>query len=264
MNIKKQKGFTLVEIAIVLVIIGLLLGGILKGQELINSARVRNLADQNSGIQAAYYGFIDRYRQVPGDWLNTSASQAIGVTVNLPTAVAGITGNGRVDNTLIEASAVWEQLAKSNFLGGGYTPAAAAPASAAAYVTDQVGPVNAFNGPLVLSRNQGFTGTNADRLNLHMGPNIPVSIARELDVKVDDGLPNTGVLRLTNSDTSSTTFDGAAGSTAAGEIFAGQSSTCSTDSGSNAAGTTDGDPADNTDIYDIFDDAQNCGQVFLY
>ena len=64
---RKQSGFTLVEIAIVLVIIGLLLGGILKGQELINSARVRNLADTTTGIQAAYYGFIDRYRRVPGD-----------------------------------------------------------------------------------------------------------------------------------------------------------------------------------------------------
>ncbi|MCH8163659.1 MAG: prepilin-type N-terminal cleavage/methylation domain-containing protein, partial [Proteobacteria bacterium] len=75
---KKQSGFTLVEIAIVLVIIGLLLGGILKGQELINSARVRNMADQNSGIQAAYFGFIDRYRQVPGDWAAPAAAQAIG------------------------------------------------------------------------------------------------------------------------------------------------------------------------------------------
>lgn len=41
---RRQSGFTLIEIAIVLVIIGLLLGGILKGQELINSARVKNLA----------------------------------------------------------------------------------------------------------------------------------------------------------------------------------------------------------------------------
>ncbi|MEX2353142.1 MAG: prepilin-type N-terminal cleavage/methylation domain-containing protein, partial [Gammaproteobacteria bacterium] len=48
LNRNKQSGFTLVEIAIVLVVIGLLLGGILKGQQLINSARVRNLADQNS------------------------------------------------------------------------------------------------------------------------------------------------------------------------------------------------------------------------
>lgn len=51
-NIRRQQGFTLVEMAIVLVIIGLLLGGILKGQELITSARVRNIADQNSGVQA--------------------------------------------------------------------------------------------------------------------------------------------------------------------------------------------------------------------
>ena len=264
MNLQKQKGFTLVEIAIVLVIIGLLLGGILKGQELINSARVRNLADQNSGIQAAYYGFIDRFRQVPGDWLNTNASQAIGVTVNQPTAAAANEGNGRVDNDLVEASAVWEQLSKSNFVGGGFTPVGAtAPANVGEYVTQQVGPVNAFNGPLVLTRNDGYTGTNADRLNLHMGPNVPVSIARELDVKVDDGLPNTGVLRLSNNATV-TTFNGTAGSTTAGEIFANQSSTCSTDTDTAAPGTTDGDPDDDTDIYDIFDDAQNCGQVFLY
>ena len=43
----KQGGFTLVEIAIVLVIIGLLLGGVLKGQELINSAKVKNMASQD-------------------------------------------------------------------------------------------------------------------------------------------------------------------------------------------------------------------------
>jgi len=266
MNINKQKGFTLVEIAIVLVIIGLLLGGILKGQELINSARVRNMADQNSGIQAAYYGFIDRYRQVPGDWLFTDASQAMGVTVNLPTAVVGQTGNGRIDNSLIEAGAVWEQLAKSNFLGGGFTPASAAGdvATVALYVSNAVGPINAFNGSLVLTRNQGYSGTSADRLNLHMGSNVPVTIARELDVKVDDGLPNTGVLRLTDSDGTVTTFDGAAASTASGEIFASQFATCSTVTAANAPTNTAGDGARTDDIYDIFDDAQNCGQVFLY
>ena len=87
----RQQGFTLVEIAIVLVIIGLLLGGILKGQELITSARVRNIADQNSGVQAAYYGFVDRFRQVPGDWPQTNAAQAI------PGVTTGGNGNGRLD-----------------------------------------------------------------------------------------------------------------------------------------------------------------------
>ena len=250
MKINNQTGFTLVEIAIVLVIIGLLLGGILKGQELINSARVRNLADQNSGIQAAYYGFIDRYRQVPGDWATAAATQAIGVTINV-----GGDGNGRIDNTVTEAAAAWEQLARSNFLGGGFTPATAAPANETAYATAQAAPVNAFNGILVLTRNQGYTGTRANRLNLHMGRNVPVNIARELDLKVDDGLPNTGVLRLTIADGTAAAFDPI--------NFAPQFAGCTTDAAAAAAGNAAGTNAA-TDIYDIFDDAQDCGQVFLY
>ena len=251
----KQQGFTLVEIAIVLVIIGLLLGGILKGQELINSARVRNLADQNSNIQAAYYGFIDRYRQVPGDWLFSQATQAMGIDVNLPTA-AGDTGNGRLDNTIMETAAVWEQLAKSQFLGGGFTPAAADPGDENTYVANQVGPFNVFNGALILSRNRGYTGAASVRLNLHMGRNVPVAIARELDVKVDDGLPNTGVLRLTNTDGTDTDFDT--------DQFAPSFDGCTVEAGANAAGLAHGDGVDVTDIYDIFDDFQDCPQVFVY
>ncbi len=254
MKINKQKGFTLVEIAIVLVIIGLLLGGILKGQELINSARVRNLADQNSGIQAAYYGFIDRYRQVPGDWPRLAAQQAIGVAIALPSAGAATEGNGRIDNTREEASAAWEQLAKSNFLGGGFTPAAAIPASEALYAA--VAPVNAFNGPLILSRNDGYTGIASQRLNLHVGRNVPVNIARELDLKVDDGLPNTGVLRLTTADGTATEFDTT--------NFAPQFATCTTTAAGAPGAAPAGDGTTVTDIYDIFDDAQDCSQVFLY
>ena len=83
MKSRKQSGFTLVEIAVVLVLIGLLLGGVLKGQQLISSARVRNMADQNSGIQAAYYGFIDRFRQVPGDMPAALACRAITAEVDV-------------------------------------------------------------------------------------------------------------------------------------------------------------------------------------
>ena len=248
---KKQSGFTLVEIAIVLVIIGLLLGGILKGQELINSARVRNMADQNSGIQAAYFGFIDRYRQVPGDWAAVAAAQAIGdATVTL-----GGNGNGRIDNTLAEAAAVFSQLSKSNFLGGGFTPATAAPATEALYISTVASPINAFNGPLVLTRNAGYSGTTSTRLNLHMGVNVPVSIARELDIKVDDGLPNTGVLRMTIPDGTVTTFDTIS--------FVTNVATCTTVTGAVAAGNAAGTGAA-TDIFDVFDDFQDCGQVFVY
>ena len=64
---KKAQGFTLVEIVIVLVIIGLLLGGILKGQEMITQAKIKNLIADFSGISAAYHGYQDRYRAIPGD-----------------------------------------------------------------------------------------------------------------------------------------------------------------------------------------------------
>ena len=80
----KQGGFTLIEIAIVLVIIGLLLGGVLKGQELINTARVRALNNSVDGVTAAWFSFQDRYRAFPGDY-----TQA---TVNLP-GIAAAAGN---------------------------------------------------------------------------------------------------------------------------------------------------------------------------
>ena len=60
MTKRKQSGFTLIEIAIVLVIIGLLLGGVLKGQELINSAKVKNLAGDFKNIPVFIYGYQDK------------------------------------------------------------------------------------------------------------------------------------------------------------------------------------------------------------
>ncbi len=66
-KVKKQSGFTLVEIAIVLVIIGLLLGGVLKGQELIESSKIKSMAKDLNGFSAMITSYQDRYRGVPGD-----------------------------------------------------------------------------------------------------------------------------------------------------------------------------------------------------
>jgi prepilin-type N-terminal cleavage/methylation domain-containing protein len=63
----KQTGFTLIELAIVLVIIGLLLGGVLRGQELINSARVKSLTRDFQNIQVYLYTYQDRFKAIPGD-----------------------------------------------------------------------------------------------------------------------------------------------------------------------------------------------------
>ena len=229
-----QRGFTLVEMAIVLVIIGLLLGGILKGQELITSARVRNIADQNSGVQAAYYGFIDRYRQVPGDWGATQAAQAI------PGVLTGGDGNGRLDGSgWTEALALWEQLSKSGFIQGNYTGGSTQPTQN----TPNLAPRNAFNGFLVLFNTADYedigSGSPSVKLNLVLGAGIPVNVLAELDRKIDDGLPRTGVLR--HAIASGATFSDIGQSTA----------DCV-----NSSATPP--------IWDIARNEQNCNGVYLY
>jgi prepilin-type N-terminal cleavage/methylation domain-containing protein len=66
MKQRKQTGFTLVEIAIVLVIIGLLLGGVLKGQAMIASARVKALTNEIKSINTMLFAYQDRFRAIPG------------------------------------------------------------------------------------------------------------------------------------------------------------------------------------------------------
>ncbi len=203
MKSRKQSGFTLVEIAIVLVVIGLLLGGILKGQQLINSARVRNLADQNSGVQAAYYGFVDRFRNLPGDMTCDSAIKAVGGAVSPDACVAtpnvGGNGNGRID-TIVEAGAVWAHLSVAGFLTGTYTGITP---NALAYTTGGVAaglvPPNAFQGPIMLAHSADYLEIAArgtiTRLAYSFGGNIPVPLLRDLDQKLDNGTAGTGVLR---------------------------------------------------------------------
>jgi len=62
-----ESGFTLVELAVVMVIIGVLIGGILKGQEMITNARITSTISQMNGLGAAYNGFIDQFNVQPGD-----------------------------------------------------------------------------------------------------------------------------------------------------------------------------------------------------
>lgn len=182
---RKQEGFTLIEIAIVLVIIGLLLGGVLKGQELITSARVRNLISQQDGIKAAYFGFLDRYRALPGDY--TAA------TTNITGASKNGDGNGRIESSNAagdhEDIAVWEHLSRAGFINGTYTYATAP--------TDNPpsNPKNPYAVYLQLAYDStyGPSGTTPPaKHNLKTGPQIPVEIVAEVDRKIDDGAPNTG------------------------------------------------------------------------
>lgn len=96
----KQSGFTLVEIAIVLVIVGLLLGGVLKGQELITSSKAKALYADKAAFQTAYNMYNDRYRAVPGDDLTAStrfsglSCGVLGATASQTTGVTCMNGDG--------------------------------------------------------------------------------------------------------------------------------------------------------------------------
>src|SRR6266567_2462751 len=119
-----QTGFTLVEIAIVLVIIGLLLGGILKGQEMITQAKIKNVIADFSGISAAYHGYQDRYRAIPGDDPNAGTRWT-----TAPPAFPG-SGNGVVEGTYntacptvvalgtAETCKWWDDLRRAGFVSG--------------------------------------------------------------------------------------------------------------------------------------------------
>ncbi|MBS0309421.1 MAG: prepilin-type N-terminal cleavage/methylation domain-containing protein [Proteobacteria bacterium] len=114
-----QSGFTLVEIAIVLVIIGLLLGGVLKGQEMIENARVKSIVNDMNGVAAAYNAYIDRYRAIPGDEVAATYTGRgwAGTAVGNGNGVLGINA-GQTFTNGGEQAALWRALRASGLAAG--------------------------------------------------------------------------------------------------------------------------------------------------
>lgn len=188
MKHRAQSGFTLVEIAIVLVIVGLLLGGVLKGQELINSAKVRNMVSQMDGMKAAVFAFQDRYRAMPGDMSNA----------------ATIVGNGAVncagsgcDNGKVSP---WSEtsIVTNNLLASGLYTGNASTAVVNAKPTTKTGPANPWGSAMFVANWNQYavlSGTPQYTMGLYTGESVPSSVLAEIDRKIDDGLPQTGSFR---------------------------------------------------------------------
>lgn len=181
-----EAGFTLVEIAIVLVIIGLLLGGILKGQEMIENSKVKNAINEMNGVSAAYNSYIDRYRRIPGD--DGPASTLLARGGGWATISAAGDNNGVLAITQAqvftgagEGVAFWQHLRAAGFING--SPAEAGTAAL---------PRNAFNG--LMSVGSGVTGMTASAVCLGQ---VPGKAARQIDTQLDDGASDSGSVRAT-------------------------------------------------------------------
>lgn len=228
-----QRGFTLVEIAIVLVIIGLLIGGVLRGQELLNSARANSIASQQSSIQTAYFGFIDRYKFMPGD---LNGAQAVLVN-NLTVPASGAAADSQVG--LADSFAAFNNMAQAGFISctacstgvtagvGGAAATYTAPTTLSASNTM----VNVFGSPLAFINDNtllgsvaggNFMGTAGEspKPMVTTGGTLTSNMLAELDRKSDDGNPSGGSLRYTDILATTSVTTTAAGTAGAGAYVA--------------------------------------------
>ena len=192
---KQQSGFTLVEIAIVLVIIGLLLGGVLKGQELINNAKVKNLANDFRSVSTFVYAYQDRFRALPGDDLAANTHVNGGVIATGP--AGSVRGNARIEGAWNSATATdesflfWQHVRLANLATGPTNTAAA-----------DFLPRNSEGGRLGVTSNAILTNApplvgGAYAASFYVcSDGIQGRFARQLDVTLDDGNTQTGALRV--------------------------------------------------------------------
>jgi prepilin-type N-terminal cleavage/methylation domain-containing protein len=201
---RSQAGFTLVELAIVLVIIGLIIGGILKGQELIESARMKSTLTDIDAIRAATATFQDKYGGLPGDYYEGQAQLGTpnGITWSAPACDGGnqrcdgdgmIEGNGITNETLL----FWQHLALGNMISG-IEVAAAPDTSMGAGI-----PSAAIGGGLAVQR-QNVGGRTTHWMRLGTAANLTTGVATgqqadTIDSKIDDGRPSTGSVRVTTA-----------------------------------------------------------------
>ncbi len=185
---RRQTGFTLVEIAIVLVIIGLLLGGILKGQEMIFNSKIKASFNLTREMSAAMNSYLDRYGQLPGD--DTQGAVRFPAAAPLPVAGPGVGSIPYADcsggaSATVGCEALYE-MRLAGFISGTGLTSAKTPFGAWADIGTGTNFVPSF---ATLSPTIGFHAAG----NLNSGLTVKASSA--IDNAFDDGNPATGSWR---------------------------------------------------------------------
>jgi prepilin-type N-terminal cleavage/methylation domain-containing protein len=194
-----EKGFTLIEMSIVLVIIGLIIGGVLKGQELIGSTRLKGVITQVDAYKASMNGFLDKFAALPGDYASCQTSLAAAGCADgdnsgvIGTALATANAFSTAANTGENLNG-WAHLAVAGLISGVTIGATANTAQVAASGGVPAGKISGstfamFSGTVnsvtaVWARVQSGVGTPTDAMT--------GKEAAEIDRKFDDSSSNTG------------------------------------------------------------------------
>ena len=213
-----QKGFTLIEMSVVLVIVGLVVGGLVIGRDMILNANARAVISQIQSYNTAYNIFKNKYGNSPGD-LGANRATSFGFSVG--TGNPSFLGNGRLDDGAVqtignagidgELADFWVHLSEANLINGVYVDGGASPVSGINYPATKMKKggiiavsTNSVNYWLIGIGN-GTTNTSFDTA---LGTGITPTESFNVDNKIDDGKVNTGVMfEITAFDS----IDGASG-----------------------------------------------------
>lgn len=213
--LSKQNGFTLVEMAIVMIVIGLLITGILKGQELVANSRVTGTIRMITSIQAVATNFKDMYAALPGDVIAAKIPGCTGANFceggDETGAVASLPGEDlyawrtrlTYSGHARESFQFWKHLALTDLLAG-IDPTANPATDSAFGVTHPMSPFGGgfefyYDGWMATGADAGGTSGHIMRLSQNgigdngtIGGLISPTQASTIDRKLDDGLPNAG------------------------------------------------------------------------